>query len=339
MRRLLAPLACLLALMLVAGCGGAEPTAKKTPKPSTSPAVLSDQYTQLAAELKKRGVEVWFETDLVSAWLKGSGEFDRKLARLGALAKVSDVTGFKVADELGYNDGIRSAKQAQAFLTAAHDGLQRVAPGKEILIDLIVPQLGCLPGDSASGPADCTKRYAQKYPAITIDATTAFLRSGAVDRLDLSSGLQSESTYSSWKSSLADAQERAWARVVQLGWPTLTKLQARKAMAEVNGYQGNAGRAASEAATYIDIPRRHGAVATDIWTWRQPYKNGVASVLAPRQSTNPLWTELLKRKQAGAVLISHITPSQAPAGRAAQMEDLDKYAEVFDVAFVAAGAG
>ena len=65
---------------------------------------------------------------------------------------------------------------------------------------------------------------------------------------------------------LAAAQSVAWTYVASGPWPELTTLQSRKALAEAGGYSGDA---ASDVKVFVDTPRRHGAAATDIWTWRQ----------------------------------------------------------------------
>ena len=51
------------------------------------------------------------------------------------------------------------------------------------------------------------------------------------------------------------------------------RLQARKALAQVGGYRGDAGQAAAQLRTWVDIPLERGAQAVDVWTWRQSYKD------------------------------------------------------------------
>ena len=53
----------------------------------------------------------------------------------------------------------------------------------------------------------------------------------AIDVLDLSTGLLSDSTYASWGTTSDAAQTAAWQEVSRRGWPGLVQLQPRKALA------------------------------------------------------------------------------------------------------------
>src|SRR5262249_38166738 len=129
-------------VLALAGCGtnGAEGPSPLAPRPSHASAsgqpsghhsasphgpASDDPYINLADALHRRGVDIWFETDLVASWLAGPQQFQTTLHRLKILARVPGVVGFKVADELGYHDGLSSPTQALAFLRAAHQGLAR----------------------------------------------------------------------------------------------------------------------------------------------------------------------------------------------------------------------
>ena len=72
--------------------------------------------------------------------------------------------GFKVADELGYNDGINSPGQATAFLRDVRAGLARTVPHAQVLIDVVVPELGCL-GWTSAGSRTCMDEARSKHPA------------------------------------------------------------------------------------------------------------------------------------------------------------------------------
>jgi hypothetical protein len=311
----------------------------ETPTP-TLPAIRTshDPYIALGQRLHQRGVRVWYETDLVSSWLAGPAAFRRTVARLHTLSRVPGVVGFKIADELGYGDGLKSAAETTRFLRAANRSLGRVAPGKEILVDAIVPALGCLPWRGAAEQA-CAAAVDQKYPAATIEAMQGYLRAGLLDRLDLSTGLLDESTYAGWGTSLADAQQDVWAHVDQWGWGRLTTLQARKALADVGGFQGDRAQAAADTDVYVTAPVAAGARAVDVWTWRQPYDGHVVSLLGARLAPNPLWSALRTAHADGADLFTHMTPSAMPTRERAIDEECDRAAQVFDDVFVAAGTG
>ena len=343
--------ALLVSLVLLAGCGsGAGQAVDRPTPPSSAPTTATspsgspdvgrgrDPYIRLATALHDRGVRVWFETDLVSAWLAGPPAFDATVKRLARLGHVKGVVGFKIADELGYHDGITSPAQATAFLRAAHQALTKVAPHAQVLIDMVVPQLGCLPSLDASGRS-CATAAAQTAPAATVSAVTRYLRTGWVDRLDLSTGLLDGSTYAGRGLDLKTAQQQAWTRVEGLGWSSLTTLQARKALAQPGGYQGTTADARTDLALYVGIPMSAGAGAVDIWTWRQPYDGATVSLLAPSLQPNPLWTGMERLQRAHVPLLTHMTPSQMPASAADFAHECDLAATVFAAVFVAAGTG
>jgi hypothetical protein len=348
-------------LMVVAGCSGAktepDPAARSagtgssvtpTPPPSrpaagstttaAGPDLAGDRYVALAGALHRRGVAVWWETDLVARWLEGPAAFDQAVARLSELAKVPGTVGFKVSDEIGYGDGLTSTAQATDFLGQARSRLAEVAPGKQILVDAVVPELGCLPWRGANQES-CAQRVRRKYPAATAAAVESYLHAGLIDHLDLSTGLLEDDIYAKWGTDRRDAQSAAWKRVVAQGWGSLTVLQARKALAAANGYQGSADQAASDASTYIDVPVGAGAKAVDVWTWRQRYQGQVVSLLAPDLGGNTLWTALVRRKQDGVQLLTHMTPSSLPTDSAGFGRECDRAAEAFTAVFVAAGTG
>jgi hypothetical protein len=274
----------------------------------------------------------------VKAWLAGPEAFRQVVHRLRQLARVPGVVGFKIADELGYHDGIDSPAEALQFLTAAHQALQRVAPHAQVLVDMVVPELGCLPSVDTAGAA-CAERARAVSPATDIGAVTHYLRAGLIDRLDLSTGLLDPGSYAARGMTLQQAQREAWGEVERLGWGSLTALQARKALAEPGGYRGSAAQARADVATYVEIPASAGARAVDIWTWRQPYNGATVSLLAPSLSPNPLWAALARLRTGPTGLLTHMTPSQMPTRRAAFAHECDLVSRVFGGVFVAAGTG
>ncbi|GAA3121583.1 hypothetical protein JOF29_006651 [Kribbella aluminosa] len=347
-------------LLVLAGCSGGTPSNQPqstpdgsppatssvptqspsgTTTPSTAPVVLpGDRYVALATALHQRGVAIWWETDLVKRWLDGPAAFQGAIARLGQLAAVPGTAGFKISDEIGYGDGLTSVAQATDFLRQARSSLAQVAPGMPLLVDTVVPELGCLPwrGGNQEG---CAQRVRLKYPAASAIAIEGYLRAHLIDRLDLSTGLLSPSTYASWGLTQQAAQTEIWNRVRAQGWEAMTILQSRKALAAADGYQGAAAQAATDTATYITEPVAAGAQAVDIWTWRQHYQGKTFSLLAPDLSTNPLWTSLLAQRRIGVRLITHMTPSMMPTDITAFGHECDLAAQAFTAVFVAAGTG
>ena len=341
----------LVLALLLAGCStptypesGKEPAASVTrgdthprdPHPASVPP-SGDPYVHLARLLHARGVEVWFEADLVRSWLEGPDAFDETVDRLAVLARVEGVAGFKIADELGYGDGLETSAEVHRFLQSAGAALNRVAPGKDLLVDAVVPDLGCLPWHGESGRA-CAAEARAQYPAATMAAVTGYLRSGIIDRLDLSTGLLDPGTYRDWELTPSEAQEEAWVHVNALGWGEHTTLQSRKALAAPGGYQGSSDDAAADVATYVDAPVAGGAEAVDIWTWRQPYDGAIVSLLDEQLRPNPLWA-LLQDQAPRVGLLTHMTPSAMPTDPVGLESEVELVSTVFDAVFVAAGTG
>ena len=330
----------LVLAFLVAGCSPLTATGSRsssTPVTSRPAALSADPYLDLARRLAARDVEVWFEADLVRSWLDGPAAFDETVGRLAVLAREPGVVGFKIADELGYGDGLATPQQVQRFLLDADAALDEVAPGKQLLVDMLVPELGCLPWQGAPQRA-CASEAERTYPAATMSAVTRYLRTSRVDRLDLSTGLLEPTTYEAWGLTRQEAQRQAWQHVRTLGWAAYTTLQSRKALAAPGGYQGSTEAAEADVATYVEEPVAGGAEAVDIWTWRQPYDGATVSLLDERLRPNPLWM-LLGEQPAPVRLITHMTPSAMPTDPAALEAEVDLAATVFDAVFVAAGTG
>ena len=309
--------------------------------PVTGPAVATskDRYLALAGSLHARSVEVWFEADLVKAWLAGPTAFRTAVARLGALARGTRVSGFKIADEIGYDDGLTSAAQATAFLRAARTALAAAAPGVPVLVDAVVLELGCQPWRGPAAQVSCASSARREHPAASIAAVTSYLEAGLVDRLDLSTGLLEPATYARWGLTRTAAQRAAWRFVVSAGWGSMTRLQSRKALAAPGGYAGSPAQTAADLDTYVDVPRVTGARAVDVWTWRQPYSGSTVSLLDGALRPNRLWTGLRQRHDAGAELFTHMTPSAMPIDAAGIARECAVVAQVFSAVFVAAGTG
>ncbi len=338
----------LVALTTLVACGAHRPaggadvrTAAPPPRvagaaPGLPGITSTDPYLRAAAQLHDRRVRVWFEIDLVARWLDGPTTFHRAVRRMAELAQSPGTVGFKVADELGYHDGLTSKAQVLAFLRATRSALARVAPQAQVLVDAVVPELGCLRDDGSSG-ATCARNARATSPGASIDTVSTYLAAGLVDRLDLSVGLLSASDYHDRGLTLLQADRKVWSDVDALGWSAMTWLQARKALAMDGGWTGTDAAASRAAELNVDVPREHGAHAVDIWTWRQAYDRGTYSLLAPDLRANPLWEVLLARRHDGAVLFTHLSPSTLSAGALTRAHEYDLVASVFHAVFVAAG--
>ncbi len=315
-----------------------------SPSPSTAAAKPLGEVSKYQAAVDaaaQRGLQVWLEGDLARRWLEGSARFDEGVTRLAALAARPGVAGVKLADELGYGDGYaHDPARLRGFLDAAAAALHTAAPGKKLLADLLVPELGCAPGATGArarvAGAVCRAEARRKYPALTVERVDGYLASGDLDVVNLSTGLLDDSTYRGWGLTRDAAQRLAWAEAKRRGWASRVRLQARKALAFPGRYPGGPAAAAADLRTFVDLPRQEGAAAVDIWTWRQTYKGEIVRLLDPGNAGNPLWEGLRARRAAGAVLFTHFTPSSTERGLAG---DLDELAQVFTGVYTAAGIG
>jgi hypothetical protein len=309
------------------------------PPPSTGPSQQSEAGTPHALAIdaaNRSGLRVWIETDLVKRWLAGTAKFNEGVDIVADLAHRPGVVGIKIADEIGYHDGLDSPDKIRAFLTDAGKALRQKAPGKLLLIDAIVPELGCLPGyqPPLRWATICAAQARGQYPQLALDQMDGYLRDRLVDAVDLSTGLLTEKTYTGWGVDQETAQRTAWQEAHRRGWDKDVRLQARKALAHPGTY--SATDTNQTATTFLDIPKAEGAAAVDVWTWRQLYEGEIYRLLDPGLRTNSLWAALVQRRAQGAVFFTHLSPKSLEVGLDA---DLKVLATVFTDLFVAAGTG
>lgn len=337
------------AVAILPACGGSG-THSSAPKPEVTgplhgwtppqPEALSPLPDYQAAVQAAVAVhlKVWIETDLVKRWEEGPTWFHAAVRQVAELANQPGVAGIKIADELGYNDGMNSASNISKFLSDAARSLHAAAPGKLILIDMVVPQLGCLPGHQAAGSpaATCASREQAAYPQLALPEVDRYLRMHTIDVLDLSTYLLADDTYKGWGTNADSAQTAAWQEVDKRGWAGLVRLQARKALAHPGAYRGGSAASSADIQTYVDIPLAHDAQAVDIWTWNQFYQGQEYHLMNPGMEPNALWHQLKRLRQAGDVLFTHFSPHSVISSLHA---DLAEIATVFTDIFLPAGTG
>jgi hypothetical protein len=319
------------------GTHGSSPNTGATGASSPS-AHGSAKYRAAVDAAASRHLSVWLESDLVRRWREGPASLAEAVAKLAKLGARPGVVGVKIADELGQDDGLVGDRQVLAFLADASSAVRRALPGKRVLIDMVVPELGCVPGVTtvAAQSAGCAAAARSRWPGTTVAIADAVVRSGDIDVLDLSTGLRTNSYYAAFGLDRDAAQRAAWAEVDRLGWAQHVTLQARKALAQAGGYPADDAQAAADLNTWVDTPLASGAQAVDVWTWHQPYRGGTAMLMSPGLSTNALWRGLLERKADRGRLITHFSPSSTELSLT---QDLDRLAEVFGSVFIAAGTG
>jgi len=344
-------LALAAACTALAGCGGtghggaagSDPAVVTTVPPGRVGAAappMSPVRTYLrAVRLAVRDhLRVWIEADLVTRWEAGRASFEAGVRRVAFLARQPGVAGVKIADELGYQDGLTTPADIESFLAQAARALRAAAPGRQILVDMVVPELGCLPGHQPPGSpqAACAASARAKYPQLSLPEVDTYLRLHAIDVLDLSTYLQAPATYARWGTTLDAAQRDAWRAVTGLGWPRLVRLQGRKALAHSRDFAGGQAAADAQLRTFVDIPLESGAHAVDIWTWHQEYDGAMYRILDPGLRPNALWHGLRQRRRAHDVLFTHMSPTSLDGGLA---RNLKLIASVFSDLFLPAGTG
>lgn len=334
-RRVLAGLS-VGATLLVAGCSAPPPsTAPPEPAVIVARAPTDGKYATLVQDLRARGTGVWIESDFVKAYLAGTARYSQVVGSALGLARQPGVAGIKVADELGYHDGTTSPEALAMLRRAVHD-IHTASPGTKVLIDVVVPELGCLSWMPAATPTMrmCGATARSANPAASLAAVDAYASTG-VDVIDLSPGLQDDSWYAGQGISRDEAMRQCWREAVRR-WGSRVTLQARKALAHPGPYTGGEAQAQADVHTYVDIPLAEGAKAVDIWTWAQEYHGQVVTLTDPRGVPNALTRALQQRRKEGARLWTHMTPSLYQVDRA---HDVPQVTQQFDVVLVAAGTG
>jgi hypothetical protein len=321
-----------------AGGGPSRASHSRPAGPTGAPTPAVTKYEQAVDAAAARHLSVWLEADLVRRWQEGPGSLQEAVAQLARLGARPGVVGVKIADELGQDDGLGDQAEVLAFLKDSSAAVRKALPHKQILVDMVVPELGCMPNvpSVARASASCAAQARARWAGATVAATSAVVRSGYIDVLDLSTGLRKDSYYSSWGLTRDVAQKAAWAQVAALKWSSAVRLQARKALAQVGGYPSDDRQAAADLHTWVDIPLSSGAQAVDVWTWHQPYRGGIAMLMDSGLRENALWRGLLERTGDRRKLLTHFTPSSTELGLT---QDLDRLTQVFGNVFVAAGTG
>lgn len=320
------------------------------------------RYVELADAVHAHGAEVWIEADLVKAWQAGTERYQHVLDVVAAFAARPGVRGVKIADELGYGDGMDPA-QALAFLKQTTAALHAKVPGTKVLVDVVIPEFGCLawqrtsatrPTTDATGTGGglsgiptksasavlasertCAATARAKDPGASIASVDAEISQGGLDVVDLSAGLQEDQQYAAWGTTRDTAMTAIWDEASRR-WGTKVTLQARKALAHPGRYPGDAATAEADVHTFVDIPLAHGASAVDVWTWSQPYKDATYQLTDPGLGNNPLITALRARRAKGAHLWTHMTPSSLQRGLE---PDVAEATTIFDAILVASGTG
>jgi hypothetical protein len=342
-------LACLLCVLLsvtLAACTGQSGTQGASgpvshgggapDDPAQPEAVAAPKYVALATRLAQHGAGVWVETDLVTASQAGEQAYQRARSITLDLARRPGVLGIKIADELGYHDGT-DTDSALALLRRARADIRAALPHAGVLIDVVVPELGCLGWTTLATTVqrECSDAARSRDPGASLAAVDRYVASGAIDVLDLSTGLRDEGWYAAQGTTRDAAMRAAWREAVRR-WGSRVRLQARKALAHPGSYTLTPAQAEADVRTFVDIPLSEGAAAVDIWTWAQSYRGDVVRLTDPGGVDNALTRALEERRKQGAQLWTHMSPSTLQVDLD---HDVAAAARLFDVVLVAAGTG
>jgi hypothetical protein len=294
------------------------------------------RYAQAIDTAAGLGMRVWIDTDLVKYWISGKSSWSSVVKRVATLAKHRGVAGIKIADEVGYHDGLDTPAKINGFLTDAAKALRAAAPGKKIAIDMYLPELGCLPGSTLNDPQQCTANARDHFPQLRLDQVDRYVASRTFDQIQLSSALMDPRTYAGWGTSVDAAQQAAWTEIERRGWPKHVTVVARRGLAHPGRYSKSAAAAEQDTHVFVDVPRSLGDTQVDIWAWRQQYHGSVWRLMDPGMRPNPLWIALKARHDDGVPMYTHFTPSSVETNVAG---DLRTVATVFTDVIIAAGTG
>lgn len=315
-----------------------ESSAPSTDQIASPTPVNVEPYLRAIRTAADDGLRVWLEADLVKRWLDGPASFQQAVSAIGTEAKEPGVVGIKIADELGYEDGLKSIGAVERFLDASAAALHAAAPGKLLLVDMLVPELGCMPDTSATVAytQPCVESLRYRYKQLSLSAIDAYLHRHDIDVVDISTGLFTSPQYAAWGVTSDDAQSAAWREIARRGWPQLATIQSRKALAHPGADTSSAADVDATLRTFVDVPHGLGAVATDVWTWRQLYTGKIYRLLNPGLQPNGLWDGLVERHRLGIRLFTHFSPNSVEAS---VETDMSMIAKAFTDVFVATGTG
>lgn len=307
-----------------------RPRALPTPPPPRNP------YEAGIDAAARHGLTVWVEVDMPAAWRAGPQRWNQTLAYVATLARRPGVAGVKIADELGYRDGLRDVAEVVRFLNAAKAALDRVAPGKRIMADFYVSDAGCLPGSTSAWTRACAREFRTRHPRCTLDAVDRYIRTGTLDVVDYAPEIITDGEYDGGTVDPDQAMRAAWREATRRGWDRTVTLYGRLAPAFPDSYPHDRRYAERTLHNELDVPFAMGARAVDVWTWQQHYDGRIHHLIDPGLRPNPLWRALLERRARGARLFTHVDPTIVDQGLDA---DLTVLKTVFSDIFVMPGLG
>ncbi|RJL30865.1 hypothetical protein [Bailinhaonella thermotolerans] len=315
--------------------GEQPPEFDRVPRPDTTPPAQTE-HDEFIDEADRLGMRVWLEAELIDPWLRGKADFDKAVAELARQARRPGVVGIKYTDEVGWADPLKSPEQITRFLSEASAALRRAAPGKLLLVDMFVPELGCVPGSDDDGPQECRAEMRGDYPLIRVENAEKYLLTGYTDAVNLSPDLFVDK-YREWGLPPEKAHEAHWREVKRRGWDKKVVLYSRDAeLAHKDASTLTPQQAESLVRLRVDLALKGGARMANLWTWRQDYEGAIHRLMDPGNKPNALWERLKARKAAGARMSVQCNPGAMEVGI---KQDLKEMSAVFSDVFMWAGVG
>ncbi|MFD8559687.1 hypothetical protein ACFV1N_20600 [Streptosporangium canum] len=282
----------------------APPTPTATPSPPPPTPTAHDPLSQAIDRARRPdlNLRIWLDADLTTIWQNGPDQLKATVDRLAQQAAKPGVAGVKIAYDLGLRN-FTSTKQIQRFVTETSGALRAALPaGRQIAIDVPAPpELGC----GTSQP--CQQALRTKYPLLTLAHVESYVLTGAVDVVNVSSGLFS-SDYKQWKIPLERALTQQWLRLRARGWDTRVHLGAREIGLAHRDATSKVSKAAAEAAVTarVDQPLRTGGVRSVVlWTHRQTWDGATWRLTDTGLNPNNVWNALIRRKALGRIAITY----------------------------------
>ncbi|MBB2749199.1 UNVERIFIED_ORG: hypothetical protein FHR35_009112 [Microbispora rosea subsp. rosea] len=272
------------------------PTPSPSPTPTPTPAVPADDPVGQAITQARDayGLRIWLETDLVPKWQAGPDQLQAAAARIATYASQPNVVGVQIAYDLGLRNPT-NGDDIQRFVSETSAALRQVLPpGRQIAVNVDIPELGC--GTNQT----CVEDMRRRYPALTLAQVERAVLNGAVDAVNVTSGLWS-ADYAKWGINAAAAERNLWLRLKLRTWEVRVPglyVGARQLALAHAGARSPLSKAAAEDAvrTRVDLPLQRGIHHVVLWTWRQTW-NGDAWRLADQDVTrNQVWDALRVRK-------------------------------------------
>ena len=144
-----------------------------------SPLASGDPYADLARQLHARGVDIWFEADLVKRWLEGPAAFQEGLDRLGAAGRGPRRQGLQGRRRARLPGRADLARRRRRTSCATYAPGSRSGPRTRRCWSTSSCPTWAACGWTAAGSTSCAERAVASAPAASAAAVGGYLRGRA----------------------------------------------------------------------------------------------------------------------------------------------------------------